>query len=171
MQQHIGYAEQIGKGLFLNSVNAVIKLLLSRSVRYLLGELSQPRSDKSTGAAGEVCHLFAQLRLYHQCHKLGDCSRRVEFTGGTGRLQLPQNLLIDKTKGMAFLHIVNNILFPVLKGNDVKDGDAVLYEGIKVTPDTPIKKAIVKSTFEDAIFSPNCGFIISAKNSVTALGV
>lgn len=57
MQQHIGYAEQIGKGLFLNSVNAVIKLLLSRSVRYLLGELSQPRSDKSTGAAGEVCHL------------------------------------------------------------------------------------------------------------------
>lgn len=34
--------------------------------------------------------------------------------------------------------------------NDVKDGDAVLYEGIKVTPDTPIKKAIVKSTFEDA---------------------
>lgn len=34
--------------------------------------------------------------------------------------------------------------------NDVKDGDAVLYEGIKVTPDTPIKKAIVKSAFEDA---------------------
>ena len=116
MQQHIGYAEQIGKGLFLNSVNAVIKLLLSRSVRYLLGELSQPRSDKSTGAAGEVCHLFAQLRLYHQCHKLGDCSRRVEFTGGTGRLQLPQNLLIDKTKGMAFLHIVKLDLV-----NDIND--------------------------------------------------
>ena len=38
----------------------------------------------------------------------------------------------------------------MLKGNDVKDGDAVLYEGIKVTPDTPIKKAIVKSAFEDA---------------------
>ena len=32
----------------------------------------------------------------------------------------------------------------------MKDGDAVLYEGIKVTPDTPIKKAIVKSAFEDA---------------------
>ena len=116
MQQHIGYAEQIGKRFFLNSVNAVIQLLLSRSVRYLLGELSQPRGDKSTGAAGEVCHLFAQLRLYHQCHKLGDGSRRVEFTGGTGRLQLPQNLLIDKTKGMAFLHIVKLDLV-----NDIND--------------------------------------------------
>ena len=52
--------------------------------------------------------------------------------------------------GDKLLNFVNNILFPVLKGNDVKDGDAVLYEGIKVTPDTPIKKAIVKSAFEDA---------------------
>lgn len=52
--------------------------------------------------------------------------------------------------GDKLLNFVNNILFPVLKGNDVKDGDAVFYEGIKVTPDTPIKKAIVKSTFEDA---------------------
>ena len=52
--------------------------------------------------------------------------------------------------GDKLLNFVNNVLFPVLKGNDVKDGDAVLYEGIKVTPDTPIKKAIVKSAFEDA---------------------
>ena len=41
--------------------------------------------------------------------------------------------------GDKLLNFVNNTLFPVLKGNDVKDGDAVLYEGIKVTPDTPIK--------------------------------
>ena len=37
MQQHIGYAEQIRERLFLDSVNAVIKLLLSRSIGYLLG--------------------------------------------------------------------------------------------------------------------------------------
>ena len=52
--------------------------------------------------------------------------------------------------GDKLLNFVNNTLFPVLKGNDVKNGDTVVYEGIKVTPDTPIKKAIVKSTFEDA---------------------
>ena len=52
--------------------------------------------------------------------------------------------------GDKLLNFVNNILFPVLKGNDVKEGDTILYEGIKVTPATPIKKAIVKSTFEDA---------------------
>ena len=52
--------------------------------------------------------------------------------------------------GDKLLNFVNNTLFPVLKGNDVKEGDTIIYEGIQVTPDTPIKKAIVKSTFEDA---------------------
>ena len=52
--------------------------------------------------------------------------------------------------GDKLLNFVNNTLFPVLKGNDVKEGDTIFYEGIKVTPATPIKKAIVKSTFEDA---------------------
>lgn len=52
--------------------------------------------------------------------------------------------------GDKLLSFVNNTLFPVLKGNDVKEGDTIAYEGIKVAPDTPIKKAIVKSTFEDA---------------------
>ena len=52
--------------------------------------------------------------------------------------------------GDKLLNFVNNILFPVLKGQDVKNGDEIVYEGIKVTPDTPVKKAIVKSTFEDA---------------------
>ena len=56
MQQHIGHAQQIGKGLFLYSENTVIQLLLSGGVRYLFGELSQPGSDKSAGATGEVCH-------------------------------------------------------------------------------------------------------------------
>ena len=39
--------------------------------------------------------------------------------------------------GDALLQFVNNTLFPTLKG-------------LEVTPDTPIKKAIVKTTFEDA---------------------
>ena len=53
-----------------------------------------------------------------------------------------RNWAVDDGKGTAltgdqFLEFVNNTLFPTLKGLDV---DA----------DTPIKKAIVKSTFEDA---------------------
>ena len=53
--------------------------------------------------------------------------------------------------GDKLLDFVNNTLFPVLKGNDVKDSNGkTLYKGIQVTPDTPVKKAIVKSTFEDA---------------------
>jgi type I restriction enzyme M protein len=53
--------------------------------------------------------------------------------------------------GEPLLKFVNNVLFPVLKGNDVKDEFGnVKYKGIVVTKDTPTKKAIVKSTFEDA---------------------
>ena len=52
--------------------------------------------------------------------------------------------------GDKLLNFVNNILFPVLKGNDVKDEGGNTIKGIVVNPSTPVKKAIVKSTFEDA---------------------
>lgn len=52
--------------------------------------------------------------------------------------------------GDTLLNFVNNILFPVLKGNDVKEGDKIIYKGIKVNPNTTVKKSIVKATFEDA---------------------
>lgn len=53
--------------------------------------------------------------------------------------------------GDTLLNFVNNTLFPVLKGNDIKDSSGnVLIEGVKVTADTPIKKAIVQTTFADA---------------------
>ena len=47
--------------------------------------------------------------------------------------------------GDPLLNFVNNTLFPVLKGNDVKDSNGkVLVEGIKVDANTPIKKAVKK---------------------------
>ena len=53
--------------------------------------------------------------------------------------------------GDNLLDFVNNTLFPVLKGKDVKDSNGkVLVEGIKVDADTPIRKAIVQTTFADA---------------------
>lgn len=53
--------------------------------------------------------------------------------------------------GEKLLSFVNNTLFPVLKGKDIKDASGkVLIEGIKVSAETPIKKAIVQTTFADA---------------------
>ena len=50
--------------------------------------------------------------------------------------------------GDKLLNFVNNTLFPVLKGNDIKDGNGkVLIPGISVDATTPIKKAIVQTTF------------------------
>lgn len=52
--------------------------------------------------------------------------------------------------GDKLLDFVNNTLFPVLKGNDIKDNAGnTLIKGIKVTAETPIKKAVVKTAFED----------------------
>lgn len=53
--------------------------------------------------------------------------------------------------GDALLDFVNNTLFPVLKGKDIRDSNGtILIEGVKVTAETPIKKAIVQTTFADA---------------------
>ena len=65
-----------------------------------------------------------------------------------------QNWAYDDLTGKAMtgdklLNFVNNVLFPVLKGRDVEYGDKKI-RGIAVTAETPIKKAIVKTTFEDA---------------------
>lgn len=66
------------------------------------------------------------------------------------------NWAVDDKSGSAMtgdrlLDFVNNTLFPVLKGNDIKDSNGnVLIEGVKVNASTPIKKAIVQTTFADA---------------------
>ena len=53
--------------------------------------------------------------------------------------------------GEKLLDFVNNTLFPVLKGKDLKDASGnIQLEGIKVSAKTPIKKAIVQTTFADA---------------------
>ena len=53
--------------------------------------------------------------------------------------------------GDKLLDFVNNTLFPVLKGRDVKDASGkTIVEGIRVTAQTPIKKAIVQTVFADA---------------------
>ena len=67
-----------------------------------------------------------------------------------------QNWAHDDKSGTAMtgdrlLDFVNNTLFPVLKGQDIRDASGTLLkEGIKVDSSTPIKKAIVHSTFADA---------------------
>ena len=67
-----------------------------------------------------------------------------------------QNWATDDRSGSAMtgdklLSFVNNTLFPVLKGNDIKDSNGkILIPGVKVDSSTPIKKAIVQTTFADA---------------------
>ena len=53
--------------------------------------------------------------------------------------------------GDTLLSFVDNTLFPVLKGIDIKDRSGeVKLAGIKVDASTPIRQAIVQSTFADA---------------------
>ena len=53
--------------------------------------------------------------------------------------------------GDKLLNFVNNTLFFVLKGKDVKGADSeILIPGIKTTPETPIRKSIVRTAFADA---------------------
>ena len=67
-----------------------------------------------------------------------------------------QNWAVDDRTGTALtgdklLNFVNNTLFPVLKGTDIKDSNGkVVIPGVKVDSSTPIKKAIVQTMFADA---------------------
>lgn len=67
-----------------------------------------------------------------------------------------QNWAVDDHTGTALtgdklLNFVNNTLFPVLKGTDIKDSNGkIIIPGVKVDSSTPIKKAIVQTTFADA---------------------
>lgn len=67
-----------------------------------------------------------------------------------------QNWAVDDHTGTALtgdklLNFVNNTLFPVLKGIDIKNSNGeVIIPGVKVDSSTPIKKAIVQTTFADA---------------------
>lgn len=60
----------------------------------------------------------------------------------------------ESGKGMtddALLNFVNNTVFTVLKGNDIKDTlGNILIHGVQVDPTMPMKKQIVRTTFEDA---------------------
>ena len=98
--------------------------------------------------------LISEIQIYPERQPNGQWLKSIKFRlpiiEEDMNISLDNEQQVDAMTGDKLLNFVNNILFPVLKGNDVKDGDAVLYEGIKVTPDTPIKKAIVKSAFEDA---------------------
>lgn len=67
-----------------------------------------------------------------------------------------RNWAVDDKSGKAMtgdtlLNFVNNTLFPILKGQNSKDANGnILMKGIIVSPETPIKKSIVPTTFEDA---------------------
>lgn len=59
--------------------------------------------------------------------------------------------------GDALLNFVNNTVFPVLKGFDIKDPlGNVLIAGVQVDPTTPPKKQIVKSTLYVLCKRMNC---------------
>ena len=103
MQQQIGYAEHIGELLFFDAVDGMAVSLFGIGGGDLLFQLFQPADDKATGAAGEVCHHFADLRPDHLRHKVGDGAGRIKFAGRTGALQLFEDGFIDLAKRMAFL--------------------------------------------------------------------
>lgn len=51
--------------------------------------------------------------------------------------------------GDDLLNFIDNELFPVLRGNDIKDSDGNVIKGIRVNKDTPRGKAIVQEVFTE----------------------
>jgi hypothetical protein len=60
----------------------------SCSVFHLLAQVFDGADQEAAGAGGRVEHLFAQLRVDHVHHELGDGARGVELARVAGALQV-----------------------------------------------------------------------------------
>ncbi len=125
VQEHIGNAEQVGEGFFLDAVNRGEEGFAVGRCLNLLTELFEPAGEEASGAAGEVCHCFADLGADDFCHEVGDGAGGVEFAGGAGALEFFEDVFVDVAEGVAFF-----VAFEVEFVDDIDDlseEDAVFH--------------------------------------------
>ena len=103
VQQEVRDGEHVRELLLLDTVDGVIPECLVVRRPDLLLELAQPADEEAAGAAGEIGHLLAEMRLDAVGHEVGDGARRVEFTGAACRLEFLEDRLVDVAEGV---HIV-----------------------------------------------------------------
>ncbi len=100
VQQHIGQAQKVRKGLFFDAANRVLQPFQIVGALGGLLEVFNRAGQKPAGAARRVKNDFAQFWVGHFDHKLRHRSRRVIFAGISGVLQVAQNLLVNIAKKM-----------------------------------------------------------------------
>ena len=102
MQQHVGDGEQVRQGLFLDTEDAPLQDgVVLDGLDLVLADVLQGADEEAAGAAGRVEDLFAQPRVDHVGHELGDGARRVVLAGVAGALEVLQNLLVDVAEEVA----------------------------------------------------------------------
>ena len=106
VEQQVGDAEDVGKLLLLDAVDAAGILLLIVGGLDLRLQLVQEACDEAARAAGQIRHGLADLRLDHLRHELRHRAGRVEFARGTGELQLVQQRFVDFPESVDFVIII-----------------------------------------------------------------
>lgn len=125
VQQQVRDGEHVGELLLLDAVDGVVPEGAVVGRRDLLLELAQPADEEAAGAAGEVGHALAEVRLDAVGHEVGDGARRVEFTGAAGRLQLFEDGLVDIAEGV---HVVVALEIDIVDDvDDLTQQDTVLH--------------------------------------------
>ena len=100
------FREQVRQRFFLHAVQACVERLAVGYGFDLRLQAVQGGHQKAACAAGKVGHAFAQLRINHLHHKVGDGARGVKLARIARALQAFQDGFVDVAKGVALFAAV-----------------------------------------------------------------
>ena len=104
VQEHVGDAEQMRHGLLLDATNGFLEVLLvGGRLDFALADVFERTGEKPAGAAGGVEDEFAEARIGHFDHELGDGARGVILARVASALEVTQYLLVDVAEQVAVL--------------------------------------------------------------------
>ena len=101
VQQHVGYAQQIGQLFLLNAIDRLcVELAIRRCLHLCVKHLESAR-QKAARATRKVSHSLAELGRKRLGHKVSHRSGRIKLAGITCGLQVFQDGLVNFTEGVA----------------------------------------------------------------------
>ncbi len=107
VQDHVGGGQHVGQRFLFDAVDGLLQGLFIGSGFYIAVALVfDGAGEEATSTAGGVDDALFQLGVDAVDHEFGDRPWRIEFPGVAGALQVFENLLVDVTKGVALLGLV-----------------------------------------------------------------
>ncbi len=107
VEDEIGEAEDVGDRLVFPAGDGLLEHgLVDEGADVVFPDVVDGGAEEAAGAGGGVEHLFAEPRIRHAGHQLGDGARGVEFALVPGIAELDEDGLVDGAEDVAVVAVV-----------------------------------------------------------------